>query len=396
MTTDATDNTMLILLVQEGLADAGLVRKALGRLGDGAFRLQCVENLSTAFARIAGGDVDVVLLDLSVSGGPETGELDSFHKLRREAPHAPVIVLCAADDEGVAIKAMRAGAADYVIKERCADNLRGAIRSVSEMRGNRAQPHKTGGIIALLGAKGGAGTTTVALNVASVLAQQRNKVALLEMRPTFGTLSQYFRPTDLTNNLSHLLDKEPAAISQAEVAACLWTCKNVTGLKVLFGPQTASECREIGPAHAAAISKALAGIADYVVVDLPASLSEANRAVIEKSGFLALVVERDPMCVESARRMVRAIASWTVPPQQIDTVIVSRVSLRFPMSLPEIGNELGGPALGVIPSEPDLCQSAQNARTPLVAFLPESQIAGSLVALAERLASGRQWQAGAK
>jgi Flp pilus assembly CpaE family ATPase len=167
-------------------------------------------------------------------------------------------------------------------------------------------------------------------------------------------------------------------------------------LKVLFGPQTASECREIGPAHAAAISKALAGIADYVVVDLPASLSEANRAVIEKSGFLALVVERDPMCVESARRMVRAIASWTVPPQQIDTVIVSRVSLRFPMSLPEIGNELGGPALGVIPSEPDLCQSAQNARTPLVAFLPESQIAGSLVALAERLASGRQWQAGAK
>jgi hypothetical protein len=56
---------------------------------------------------------------------------------------------------------------------------------------------------------------------------------------------------------------------------------------------------------------------------------------------------------------------------------------------------LGGPALGLIPAESDLCQSAQNGSAPLVMFVPESNIAASLIALAERLAAGRQQLAGA-
>ncbi len=164
---------------------------------------------------------------------------------------------------------------------------------------------------------------------------------------------------------------------------------------MLFGPQTAAECQEIGPDHTGAILMALSGIADYVVVDLPASLSETNRTVVAHSNFLALVVERDPVCVQSAVRMMRAMESWNAALPPIATVILNRAPLRFPMSLAEIDNQLGGPALGVIPSEPDLCQSAQSASTPLVAFVPESSVAGSLTALAERLASGRQWLAGA-
>jgi MinD-like ATPase involved in chromosome partitioning or flagellar assembly len=89
----------------------------------------------------------------------------------------------------------------------------------------------------LVGAKGGAGTTTVALNVAAVLAQQRHKVTLVEMHPAFGTLRRTSGPrTD--PNLSHLL--EAAAIGPADTEACLWPCEKVPGLSVLFGPQTAA------------------------------------------------------------------------------------------------------------------------------------------------------------
>ncbi len=143
---------------------------------------------------------------------------------------------------------------------------------------------------------------------------------------------------------------------------------------------------EIGLGHAQALTRALAGMADFVIFDLPASLSNANRAIIEESGFLALVVERDPVCVHSGRLMARAIESWDAAPQ-VATVIVNRANLGCPMPMAEIDTQLGCPAFGVIPPEPDLCLRAQNARTPLVVFQPDSLVAESLIALAERLAS---------
>ena len=115
--------------------------------------------------------------------------------------------------------------------------------------------------------------------------------------------------------------------------------------------------------------------------------------MVENSSLLALVVERDPLSVELAAQMRRAIESWNAP-QPIETIVVSRAPLRFPISLAEIDNQLGGPALGIIPTESDLCQSAQNGSAPLVIFVPESNIALSLIALAERLAAGRQQLAG--
>lgn len=392
MTRDAVGRSLLILLVQKDPAESALMRAAVEQHGGSSCRCQSVERLSTALARIAGGDVDLVLLDLSRGAEPESDRLEDFLKLHREASRTPIVVLCSAQDEGLALKAMRAGAADYVIKEPCGDSLGRAIRTAVELSANPEPPRTAGKVMTVLGAKGGAGTTTVALNVAAVLAQRRHKVTLVEMQPAFGTLSAHFRPAKLTRNLSHLL--EPAAIGPADIEACLWPCQKIPGLSVLFGPQTAAECRQIASGRIPTVLRALAANTDYVVVDLPASLSEANRAVVENSGMLALVVERDPVSVQLAAQMRRAMESWNAP-QPIGTIVVSRAPLRFPMSLAEIDNQLGGPALGFIPAEADVCQSAQNDGAPLVMFVPESSIAGSLIALAERLAAGPQRLAGA-
>jgi septum formation inhibitor-activating ATPase MinD len=57
------------------------------------------------------------------------------------------------------------------------------------------------------------------------------------------------------------------------------------------------------------------------------------------------------------------------------------------MLVSEIEAQLGLPIFGVIPPASDLCLAAQNARTPLVVFQAESLAAGSITALAERLAN---------
>ncbi len=383
-----------VLLIQKDPLEAGLIRRSLLQPADGAFKIQCVESMPTALARIWGGGVDVILLDLSAHEDRARDGLGSFLLARQAAPRLPIIVLYEARDEGLALRAMRAGAADYLPKEGSSDERQRTIRSCIELIRNQQGcltssgfvARRAGGTISFIGAKGGVGATTVALNIASVLAR-RSKVILAEIRPAFGTLLPYLDPRGQIRNISRLLRAESTDIDPAEVNACLWPCKTVPGLSVLFGPQAAAECGDLTPDHVKRLVKALAGLADYLILDLPACLSDANRAAAEVSGRLVLVVERDPVCVQSAKLMARSIEAWEGASQPIEVILVNRASPHCPMPLPEIETQLGVCALGVVPPEPDVCLGAELAHTPVIAFQPDSLVADSLIALAERCAS---------
>ncbi len=380
----------LALLVQVRPQDAESLRQGIEPSEESSIRWQSINYVETALARLAGGGVDVVLLDLSVG-------LEHFLQMRVAAPDVPIVVLYDPLDLGVALEAMREGAADTLQRGQCGGSGGKVLRTVLQRKRNVVEPSgpripdltPQGTVIALLGAKGGVGTTTVALNVASVLSRQ-HKVILAEMRPAPGTLAHYLRPYGLARNLSHWLGAHPETIGPAEAHQFLWPYKPIPGLSVLFGPQSTEECKEIGRDHAQAVCKVLAAMADYVVIDLPASLSDANRALVESADFLAIIVERDPICVQSARFMAKAIESLAGVPQPIEMVIVNRAALGAPMPLPEIDQQLGRHPLGVLPPEPDLCLAAQHAHAPLVAVQPESLLAGALTALAEKLAVVRQ------
>jgi CheY-like chemotaxis protein len=55
-----------VLLIQRDPAVAASIRRLLTERGEGAYQLQCVESVPTALARIGGGGVDVIMLDLSL------------------------------------------------------------------------------------------------------------------------------------------------------------------------------------------------------------------------------------------------------------------------------------------------------------------------------------------
>src|SRR5438552_2899865 len=209
------NKNVLVLLIDDDPASIEPIRGALAHQ-EGRFRLQCVGSVPTGLARLGGGGVNLVLLDLSLPRGKEDEELSHFHKLHVEAPNLPIVVLCSAEEEDLALSAVRAGAADYMIKERCATDLERLLQSVIErhrrpldsIHVEAAPARKAATMITLLGAKGGVGTTTVALNVGSVLAR-RNKAIVAEIRPTLGTLAQFFRPQGQTRNVTGLLNMEP-------------------------------------------------------------------------------------------------------------------------------------------------------------------------------------------
>lgn len=364
------------------------LRRALPE--NGAFHVHCVRRLSTALARLAGGGIDAVVIDVSFGAASESELLDNFLQLHSAAPETPLVAVCDSEEDTLLMRAVRAGAARYCLREQGADLPR-LIASAMAKRSQAGEPasalkarsNQSGPVLAFLGAKGGVGTTTAALNTAAALAAVHD-VVLAEMHAGGGTLAQFLQPRRLRRDLLDLLQTDPDVLKAPDVEACLWRSRDLTGLRVLFSSGRAEYWQRLGAAHARTIVAALSDLAARVVVDLPA-LSDATRAVLEVSTSLALVVERDPICVQSAKRILQAIESWSDMPQAIGSVIVNRAPLALPIPLNDIEMELGIPTFGVIPPAPDSCIAAEEAHRPLIALDPDSLAAGSLVALAATL-----------
>jgi signal transduction histidine kinase len=112
--------TIRVLLIEDNPGDARLIREILARARGAQFELERVERLSTALERLNTGGVDAILLDLTL---PDSSGLDTFFKVHTRAPHVPITVLSGFDDEVVAIRAVREGAQDYLVKGQVDRNL---------------------------------------------------------------------------------------------------------------------------------------------------------------------------------------------------------------------------------------------------------------------------------
>lgn len=118
-----------ILLVQDDPADAGAARAALVGSGDAAFEVEWVSRCSEGVDRLARdgaqerhapGGISAVLVDLFLS---DSQGIDTFDRLFRAARHIPILVISAAQDEGLARLAVQRGAQDYLLKSRLDDYL---------------------------------------------------------------------------------------------------------------------------------------------------------------------------------------------------------------------------------------------------------------------------------
>ncbi len=105
--------SLRILLVEDNPTDALLVREALAEATSPAFTVVHGEMLQCALDLLARRPFDLVLLDL---GLPDSQGIESLTRLRGRAPDVPVLVLTGLDDEDIGLKAVHAGAQDYLVK----------------------------------------------------------------------------------------------------------------------------------------------------------------------------------------------------------------------------------------------------------------------------------------
>jgi PAS domain S-box-containing protein len=114
-----------VLLVEDNPDDAFLLGAVLREDFSWRFQITHVERLSEALQLLEGRDFEVVLLDL---GLPDSWGLETFLRLHQRFPEVATVVLSGLDDEEFAIKAVQAGAQDYLVKGQW-DHL-GLVRAI--------------------------------------------------------------------------------------------------------------------------------------------------------------------------------------------------------------------------------------------------------------------------
>ena len=112
--TEPDQSPITVLLVEDNPADARLLQVALAEADKGGqFEVVYVDRLSAALDRLTRGGVDMVLLDLSL---PDERGFETLATTHSHAPDVPIVVLTGLNDDALAVRAVRSGAQDYLVK----------------------------------------------------------------------------------------------------------------------------------------------------------------------------------------------------------------------------------------------------------------------------------------
>ncbi len=107
------DKLVKVLLIEDNSADARFIIEMFKEISKPKYELKNVTNLQDGLKYLDKHPVDILLLDLSL---PDSHGLETFEKAHKHDPELPIVILSGLDDEEIAVKAVREGAQDYLMK----------------------------------------------------------------------------------------------------------------------------------------------------------------------------------------------------------------------------------------------------------------------------------------
>ena len=109
-----------LLLIEDNPGDLLLTKRMLEKAEHTKFHINHADSLSTGIKRALEGSLDVILSDLNL---PDSPRVETFFKLKLHVPEIPIVVLSGFADEEMSLKAVRAGAQDYLVKGKIDGNI---------------------------------------------------------------------------------------------------------------------------------------------------------------------------------------------------------------------------------------------------------------------------------
>jgi pilus assembly protein CpaE len=275
--------------------------------GPGALRLARTERpaLVLLAANLPGVDGFTVVSRLRLEDGPST--------------HTPVILLLAEGEAEQRGKALRSGADDYLIKPFHPAELMARMRSLlsrfapadtpipsgravaSAAAPRRREPAR---VILFYGAKGGVGTTTIAINTAIALHKELGqRVCLIDANLQFGDHRVFL---DLGLDRKSIVELATAGVFDIEFIRQVLV-KHESGIDLLLAPPSPETAELVTHEHLPEVIAQLANEYDYIVLDVDKRLDEINLRVMDVANIIFVVMTADLPCLKNVRLVLETI-----------------------------------------------------------------------------------------
>jgi pilus assembly protein CpaE len=326
---------------------------------------------------------DLIALDDDLPG-PSGVELVA--RIRQAEPagtHTPIVLIGGGNDVDAKVRALRAGADDYLGKpvhpQELSARVRGLLaRFARPQIGARRQTF--GRIHAYYGAKGGVGTTTIAINTAIGLRRElKRSVALVDGNLQFGDHRVFL---DMGVDQRSIVDAVTATAIDAEVIRKVMV-RHDSGIDLLLAPPTPEQAELVSSEqhHLLRIVEVLRTMYDYVVVDLDKRLDDHTLDVIGAADRLVVVMTADLSCIKNVRLVFETMAQLAVPDERL-MLVLNRANAFTGISAKSVESVLKTQIAHQIINDYRSAISSLNSGAPFMANKPDSALSRAIMELA--------------
>jgi pilus assembly protein CpaE len=333
-----------------------------------------------------GSEPDLAVVDIraDVASG-----MSAIERLRGSSPSMAIFAVAASAEPDVILQAMRAGANEFFpwspngaqpgSGRSIEESIHGAVRRTAARReaahaGNR-QPCVTH---VFLGAKGGTGTTTIAVNSAVELARLSKKATLVvDLKACLGEVALFlgvrprFTVLDAIENL-HRLDKD----FLKELVS-----KHKSGLDILAGSEQFENAQDSGALEE--LLRVLGRMYECIVIDAGSMINSYVVSTLYTADTVFLVTNPDVPSIRNAQRMVERIRQLGSGSERV-RILLNRVSDQNLIAPKQIETALGYSIYHSFTSDYRAVSTALNSGVPL-ALSNNSELSAQFGSLARQM-----------
>jgi pilus assembly protein CpaE len=306
--------------------------------------------------------------------------LAEIERLRIAAPSVSIFMVAVEANPDLILQAMRAGANEFFAWPTSDKTFQEAIARATSRRNASPATRPRATTIAFVGAKGGSGTTTVAVNCAVELARlSKRPTIIVDLKAGLGEVTLFlgvrsrYSLLDAMDNL-HRLDSE--FLKELVI-------KHKSGLEILAG---SDHFDRPGASDATAIEQVMRLLAqqyDYIVIDAGSQLNLTTTAALYMSDTIYLVGNPDVPSVRNAQRLLDRIGQLGACGERV-RILLNRAAEPYPIPPDQIEHALGRSIDHMFPSDYRTVSTALNSGVPL-ALTGNSDIAAQFDGFTRRL-----------
>lgn len=308
------------------------------------------------YGRAAGQDL--VIVD---GRGNLTAAVGIVEQARAADPALGIFFVASEANPDAILRSMRAGANEFFTWPPTREALEEGVQRIASRRAASpsAQPQAT--TISFFGAKGGAGTTTMAVNSAVEIARlSKRPTVVVDLKAGLGEVSLFlgvrsrYTLLDALDNL-HRLDTE----FLKELVT-----KHKSGLEMLAG---SDHFDRPGPGDTAALEeifRLLGRQYEYIVVDAGSQLNSCAVTALYTSDTICMVANPDVPSIRNAQRLLDRIGQLGACGDRV-RILMNRAAEPYPIPPAQIEHALGHPIYHTFPSDYKAVSTALNSGVPL-------------------------------